>query len=221
MEDLVEKLRESFLSCWRSTAFSSPGSKADRFPSNSRDESPIRRGCEDQVTPHGKRGAPTGGNHEAFLRRTAATGLTPSGRAFAFAAPRSRTKPVASAGSFSSRGGARASRISTLASRARGRRSRPSSFPAYDDRDPRKKAPALFLKAAAQAGIPRAAIEDFGLRKAPFWPGSQHPRCYRRPDYLKPLTAWHAWIRFREPVQGPLAIGAGRHCGLGLFAICE
>lgn len=94
----------------------------------------------------------------------------------------------------------------------------PVILPGHDDHDPKKKAPRLFLKAIAQAGITLAAVENFHIRKAPYWPGSQHPRQYRRPDYLKHLPAWHAWVRFREPIPGPLAIGAGRHCGLGIFA---
>lgn len=84
----------------------------------------------------------------------------------------------------------------------------------------------LFLKAVVQAGLPAEIVESFTLRKAPFWPGSAHPRCYRRPDYLDTIKnrrfpAWHVCVRFREPVPGPIAIGAGRHCGLGLFAAYE
>lgn len=80
------------------------------------------------------------------------------------------------------------------------------------------KAERLFFKAMRQAGLPVEAVQDLTLRKAPFWSGSQHPRHYRRPQYLKHLPAWHACIRFRELISGPLAIGAGRHCGLGVFA---
>ena len=80
------------------------------------------------------------------------------------------------------------------------------------------KAERLFFKAMRQAGLPVEAVEDLTLRKAPFWPGSQHPRHYRRPRYLTHLPAWHACVRFRESISGPLAIGAGRHCGLGVFA---
>lgn len=84
----------------------------------------------------------------------------------------------------------------------------------------------LFMEAVAQAGLPAGIVESFTLRKAPFWPGSTHPKWYRRPDYLdtaknKRFPAWHVCIRFREPVPGPVAIGAGRHCGLGLFAAYE
>jgi CRISPR-associated protein Csb2 len=96
----------------------------------------------------------------------------------------------------------------------------PVVLPGFDDRK-QVKAERLFLAAAAQAGLPVAAIERFALRKAPFWPGARHPRCYTVPDYLRHLPGWHVWLQFRERVPGPLAIGAGRHIGLGLFAMVD
>ena len=41
---------------------------------------------------------------------------------------------------------------------------------------------------------------------------------YHRPHHLKDLTAVHVRITFEHPVPGPLALGAGRHCGFGLMA---
>ncbi|MCH8244053.1 MAG: type I-U CRISPR-associated protein Cas5/Cas6, partial [Planctomycetes bacterium] len=93
----------------------------------------------------------------------------------------------------------------------------PVILPGFDD-GKLKKRDALVLKAIRQAGIPVEAVESFTLRKAPFWPGSQHPREYRRPSYLRHYPAWHMYIRFRQPVSGPLMIGAGRHGGLGVLA---
>lgn len=86
------------------------------------------------------------------------------------------------------------------------------------------KAERLLLKAVLQAGLPIEAVRHFTLRKAPYWVGSQHPDLYRRPDYLdsarkRRFSAWHVHLEFRDPIGGPLCIGAGRHCGLGLFAI--
>ncbi len=105
----------------------------------------------------------------------------------------------------------------------------PIILPGYDDfatiraANPARltKAERLALKALEQAGIPAAYVEHLTLRKAPFWPGSLHPQQYRRPDYLRDQCArpgWHISLVFREPVAGPLAIGAGRHCGLGVLA---
>jgi CRISPR-associated protein Csb2 len=93
-------------------------------------------------------------------------------------------------------------------------------LPGFDD-GKHGKAERLLVKAAQQAGLPIEAIEDVALRKAPFWPGSQHPRLYHRPAYLRDLPAWHVRVRFSEPIPGPLVIGAGRHCGLGLFVRSE
>jgi CRISPR-associated protein Csb2 len=93
----------------------------------------------------------------------------------------------------------------------------PVVLPGFDDGN-HAKAEKLFLKAVHQAAIPLTSITEFAVRKAPFWPGSQHPRQYSVPVYHRHLPKWHVWLRFRESVSGPLSIGAGRHYGLGLFA---
>lgn len=105
----------------------------------------------------------------------------------------------------------------------------PVILPGYDDfkaiKDPLDtrpiKAERLLLKCVHQAGIPIECVTDLTMRKAPFWPGSLHPHQYRRPQYLADRSAkpgWHVRLVFREAVAGPLAVGAGRHCGLGLLA---
>lgn len=96
----------------------------------------------------------------------------------------------------------------------------PVILPGFDD-SKYAKAERLFLKAAAQAEIPAEAIERIALRKAPFWPGAGHPRHYFAPEYLRHLSRWHVALRFREPIPGPLAVGAGRHVGLGVFAAVD
>jgi len=93
----------------------------------------------------------------------------------------------------------------------------PVILPGFDD-GKQAKAERLLLTAVAQADLPVEAIEEFGIRKAPFWPGSEHPRHYAAPDYLKRFPRWHVWLRFHGSLPGPLAIGAGRHVGLGVFA---
>ena len=96
----------------------------------------------------------------------------------------------------------------------------PVILPGHDDCK-HKKAERLIIKAIMQAGIAFDAIEDLTLQKAPFWSGSHHARLYRRPAHMAQLPGWHVHLRFRQPISGPLAIGAGRHCGLGLFAVCR
>lgn len=93
----------------------------------------------------------------------------------------------------------------------------PVVLPGFDD-GKQAKAERLFLTAAAQADLPVEAIAELAMRKAPFYPGSEHPHYYAVPAYLSHLPRWHVSLRFQEPLAGPLAIGAGRHAGLGLFA---
>ena len=93
----------------------------------------------------------------------------------------------------------------------------PAVLPGFDD-GKLIKAEKLFIRAIQQAGLPTDGITDLTLRKAPFWRGSQDPRNYNRPRYLKHLPVWHARLEFREPVSGPLTIGPGRHAGLGTMA---
>ncbi len=83
------------------------------------------------------------------------------------------------------------------------------------------KAEKLLFTAIKQAGLPLEAVKEVTMRKAPFWPGSQHPRHYFLPNYLTGRPGWHVRMIFYEPMPGPLAIGAGRHIGLGLFAGSE
>jgi len=93
----------------------------------------------------------------------------------------------------------------------------PVILPGQDDHK-RAKAEKLLIKAIVQAGIDFAAVAELRLQKAPFWRGSQHPRQYFAPKHLRHLPCWHIALRFRQQIAGPLAIGAGRHCGLGIFA---
>jgi CRISPR-associated protein Csb2 len=76
----------------------------------------------------------------------------------------------------------------------------------------------IFLEACRQASLPVNAISDIILRKAPFYPGAQHPQRYWVPPYLQGLPRWNVMIVFRDYIPGPLAIGAGRYIGLGTFA---
>jgi len=95
----------------------------------------------------------------------------------------------------------------------------PVLLPGHDGRS-YKKAQKLMSKAIEQAGFSRDDVESVYLQKAPFFPGAYHPREYVLPQYLKalPHSAMHARITWKHPIHGPLAIGAGRYLGLGLFA---
>lgn len=96
----------------------------------------------------------------------------------------------------------------------------PVILPGFDD-GKQVKAERLLITAIQQADLPLDAIDELAMRKAPFWPGSEHPRHYFVPNYLRQFARWHAALRFREPVPGPLAVGSGRHVGLGVFAAAD
>ena len=80
------------------------------------------------------------------------------------------------------------------------------------------KAEKLFIKAIQHAGYNPEALADYELRGVSFWPGAQMATRFQRPEYLRDRSVYHARVRWRQPVSGPIAIGAGRHCGLGIFA---
>jgi CRISPR-associated protein Csb2 len=96
----------------------------------------------------------------------------------------------------------------------------------HDDHKPAKTR-ALIEKALRHAGVDLPC--DFEWSSFSRFPKSlsahkygkdERPAGYRRPKHLEGLTAVHLVLRFADSVAvpGPLTIGAGRHCGLGLMA---
>lgn len=85
------------------------------------------------------------------------------------------------------------------------------------------KAEKLFFKALAHAGYSADALAEWELRNVSFWPGGELALRYSRPNYLRNghWSVYHVRLRWKRPLQGPLALGAGRHCGLGVFAAIE
>jgi CRISPR-associated protein Csb2 len=63
-------------------------------------------------------------------------------------------------------------------------------------------------------------LAELEFRKVPFWPGGELALRFHRPGYLKRgyWSVYHVRLRWKQAFEGPLAIGAGRHCGLGIFA---
>src|SRR5262249_55560231 len=100
----------------------------------------------------------------------------------------------------------------------------PVLLPGYDDRkvhrgDHQKRlarARQLVCKALKHAKINIPGYME--LSRVPYWPGSLHARTYSPPEKLKHYPRWHIRLSFDKPWTGPLAIGAGRHCGFGVFA---
>ncbi len=95
----------------------------------------------------------------------------------------------------------------------------PVLLPGYDDRDP-AKAEGLLRRAFVHAGIAQEVVDgiaELAWRQVGFRAGVDLARNYTRPDKLTG-SAYHVRVTFPQQVFGPLAIGAGRYRGLGLFA---
>lgn len=94
----------------------------------------------------------------------------------------------------------------------------------HNDKKPEKTIK-LIQTALARAGIETPC--EFTWQAIPFLKNclsahkydrdSRHTG-YHRPAHLKDLTAVHVRLTFAHPVPGPITLGAGRHCGLGLLA---
>lgn len=100
----------------------------------------------------------------------------------------------------------------------------PVLLPGYDDRKEHRgdhlkrlaRAEQLACKALKQSGIDIPARVE--LSRVPYWTGSQHVQNYSPREKLAHYPRWHMLLTFERPLAGPLAIGAGRHCGFGVFA---
>ena len=102
----------------------------------------------------------------------------------------------------------------------------PVILPGHDDHKP-DKTRKLIEKALRQAGVEQSCEYEWSAFS--LFPKSlsahkydRHKRLtgYIRPDHLLNQTAVHLKLRFSNDLQvsGPLVVGAGRHCGFGLFA---
>jgi CRISPR-associated protein Csb2 len=102
----------------------------------------------------------------------------------------------------------------------------PVILPGHDDHKP-DKTRKLIQIALAQSGIEQCCEFEWSassqFRKslsAHKYDRQNRQIGYIRPHHLLTQTAVHLKLRFKGGVKvpGPLAIGAGRHCGLGIFA---
>ncbi len=100
----------------------------------------------------------------------------------------------------------------------------PVVLPGHDDGQP-AKTERLLRKAVVQAGYPPtlAQAAELEWRAAGFVMGVGLAGDYTSPAYLRRYPKYHVHLRWRDAmgqplqVRGPLALGAGRYLGLGLF----
>ena len=95
----------------------------------------------------------------------------------------------------------------------------PVILPGHDDRDS-AKAEGLLRKAFVHAGLSPELVEgiaELAWRQVGFRAGLDLAKAYARPDKLSG-AAYHVRVTFSHGVRGPLAAGAGRYRGFGLFA---
>jgi CRISPR-associated protein Csb2 len=99
----------------------------------------------------------------------------------------------------------------------------PVILPGFDDNDAAKR-DKLVLACLQHAGIDPAAVALIETRRAAWSPrnggaiASRHD-AFVRASYLKNLPAVNVRLTFVTPVAGPVSLGAGRHCGLGVMAV--
>jgi CRISPR-associated protein Csb2 len=92
----------------------------------------------------------------------------------------------------------------------------PVILPGFDDHQAAKRE-RLLTDCLRHAGIDPATLVNIESRPTS-WSGSitAPHRAFTRPSYLTHLPPIHVRLTFAHPVAGPLALGAGRHAGLGV-----
>lgn len=102
----------------------------------------------------------------------------------------------------------------------------PVILPGHDDHKPAKTRK-LIEKALAQSGIEQPCTFEWSVYShfpksfsAHKYDKDKRQIGYIRPDHLKDQTAVHLTLTFTNGIEvpGPLTVGSGRHCGLGILA---
>ncbi|WP_019022501.1 MULTISPECIES: type I-U CRISPR-associated protein Csb2 [unclassified Thioalkalivibrio] len=93
----------------------------------------------------------------------------------------------------------------------------PIILPGFDTRRGRPRPGKSVRRLLRHAGIPEEAVRRVRLDEAPQLPGAQPARAVEVPHYLRSYPRRFVSIEFHTPVPGPLILGAGEGCGLGLL----
>jgi len=91
----------------------------------------------------------------------------------------------------------------------------PVVLPGHDDRRA-PKTRALLQRALAHSGI-AAPLAALRFQEQAFLSGVPAASAFAVPERQRSLPRVHIWIEFAEPIAGPIALGSGRHAGLGLL----
>ena len=84
-----------------------------------------------------------------------------------------------------------------------------------------RKTEKLIFQAIDSAGYPVDAVERLSFQKASYWPGCGSASVIKTPRHLDGWPRLHVAIEFKRSIEGPMAIGLGRHYGIGLFAALD
>ena len=73
------------------------------------------------------------------------------------------------------------------------------------------------LQALRHAGVV-APVEAVRVQREPFYPKGLRAEAFAAAERFRKDRLWHAEVRFEQAVAGPLILGDGRFCGLGLMS---
>ena len=79
-----------------------------------------------------------------------------------------------------------------------------------------RRASGAVVQALRHAGI-QARPSDISVQREPFQRRGARAELFAEGSRFSKHALWHVELRFRESLSGPLAIGDGRFCGLGLM----
>lgn len=96
----------------------------------------------------------------------------------------------------------------------------PVVLPGYDRRRGKPRPQRSLARLLRHAGIPAALVDEVTFEPAPRLRGSPRAPDCRLPAHLAGLPMAHISVRWKIPISGPIALGAGVGYGFGVFAGC-
>jgi CRISPR-associated protein Csb2 len=96
----------------------------------------------------------------------------------------------------------------------------PAVLPGHDHRRGKPRPQRTLARLLRHAGIPEALVESATFEAAPRLRGSPTARECRLPRHLLGRPTAHITVRWKIPISGPLALGAGVGYGFGVLSAC-